>query len=108
MHRRAFLSGLLAAPVVITTPGLLMPVRALAPDVPADWKFWQDLAGVIPAVKNGDPIMLARGFGYMLGAPVDMVAPSLDRAPVLAGVGASPYILFDGGKEARGVRKNGA
>jgi len=27
MNRRGFLTGLLAAPVVITTPGLLMPVR---------------------------------------------------------------------------------
>jgi hypothetical protein len=27
--RRRFISGLLAAPVVITTPGLLMPVRKL-------------------------------------------------------------------------------
>lgn len=30
MNRRGFLTGLLAAPVVITTPGLLMPVRSLA------------------------------------------------------------------------------
>lgn len=29
MKRRAFLQGLLAAPVAITTPGLLMPVRPL-------------------------------------------------------------------------------
>lgn len=29
MKRRSFLTGLIAAPVVITTPGLLMPVRAL-------------------------------------------------------------------------------
>ena len=29
MKRRSFLTGLLAAPVVITTPGLLMPVKAL-------------------------------------------------------------------------------
>lgn len=27
MRRRSFLTGLLAAPVVITTPGLLMPVQ---------------------------------------------------------------------------------
>lgn len=27
MNRRGFLTGLLAAPVVITTPGLLMPVK---------------------------------------------------------------------------------
>lgn len=32
MNRRAFLHGLLAAPVVITTPGLLMPVRAMPPE----------------------------------------------------------------------------
>lgn len=29
MKRRSFLKGLIAAPVVITTPGLLMPVRSL-------------------------------------------------------------------------------
>ena len=29
MHRRSFIRGLLAAPVVITTPGLLMPVRSV-------------------------------------------------------------------------------
>lgn len=28
MNRRGFLTGLLSAPAVITTPGLLMPVRA--------------------------------------------------------------------------------
>lgn len=27
MNRRCFITGLLSAPVVITTPGLLMPVR---------------------------------------------------------------------------------
>lgn len=27
MNRRSFLTGLIAAPVVITTPGLLMPLR---------------------------------------------------------------------------------
>lgn len=29
MNRRGFLKSILAAPVVITTPGLLMPVKAL-------------------------------------------------------------------------------
>lgn len=28
MNRRGFLQGLIAAPAVITTPGLLMPVKA--------------------------------------------------------------------------------
>lgn len=30
MNRRGFLTGLLASPAVITTPGLLMPVKAWA------------------------------------------------------------------------------
>lgn len=31
LSRRTFLTGLIAAPIVITTPGLLMPVKALTP-----------------------------------------------------------------------------
>lgn len=31
--RRRLLTGLIAAPIVITTPGLLMPVKALQPDM---------------------------------------------------------------------------
>ena len=31
MNRRGFILGALSAPAVITTPGLLMPVRALEP-----------------------------------------------------------------------------
>ena len=41
MRRRAFLQGLLAAPVVVTTPGLLMPVRAV------EW------AGPVSIVRQG-------------------------------------------------------
>lgn len=36
MKRRQFLSGIIAAPVVITTPGLLMPVKPLPADI---WTF---------------------------------------------------------------------
>ena len=34
MNRRGFLQGLIAAPAVITTPGLLMPVKAAPLEFP--------------------------------------------------------------------------
>lgn len=33
MNRRGFLGGLLAAPVVITTPRLLMPIKPVLPSI---------------------------------------------------------------------------
>lgn len=39
MKRRSFLTGLLAAPVVITTPGLLMPVKALEKPCHYSWSY---------------------------------------------------------------------
>lgn len=37
LTRRTFLSGALAAPVVITTPGLLMPVKPVLVGPALDW-----------------------------------------------------------------------
>lgn len=33
MHRRSLLAGLLFAPAIIRTPGLLMPIKRLAPAI---------------------------------------------------------------------------
>ncbi len=46
MNRRKFLTGLVASPVVITTPGLLMPVRAL--ELPLGLNGWFDYPEVLP------------------------------------------------------------
>ena len=37
LTRRSFLRGAMASPVIITTPGLLMPVRALEKPWVIDW-----------------------------------------------------------------------
>jgi len=40
MDRRSFLRGVVAAPIVITTPGLLMPVKALPKPFAYVWGVW--------------------------------------------------------------------
>lgn len=52
MNRRRFLLGALSAPAVITTPGLLMPVKALVQPVlvlTPDWDWWgSDGSNTVP------------------------------------------------------------
>lgn len=69
MNRRGFLGGLLAAPAVITTSGLLMPVRAWAEtDV---WQaapvFWgdgvHDDTAAIQAALDGKPFRNGNLYG---------------------------------------------
>lgn len=59
VNRRGFLTGLLAAPAVITTPGLLMPVRAWAepvlgnPDfVAIDWVLYPNASSTVVRSVN--------------------------------------------------------
>jgi hypothetical protein len=52
MDRRNFLTGLLFTPAVITTPGLLMPVRAIEP-----------VSYLIPTPNPG-PIILIQNYAY--------------------------------------------
>lgn len=58
MKRRVFLQSLIATPVVITTPGLLMPVRALTkPDLwmLMEWHMYNiDLAAIPEIVMRGE------------------------------------------------------
>jgi hypothetical protein len=43
MNRRGFLTGLIAAPVVIRTAGLLMPIRKIAAPEDRGWQMRQVL-----------------------------------------------------------------
>lgn len=45
ISRRGILTSLLAAPVVIRTPGLLMPVKAVVADVVLKWQIEMDWNG---------------------------------------------------------------
>ena len=45
MNRRGFIAGLLSAPAVITTPGLLMPVRAWRNRLMRCWRFSKQEGG---------------------------------------------------------------
>ncbi|MEM9739546.1 MAG: hypothetical protein AAF829_06720 [Pseudomonadota bacterium] len=51
MNRRGFIAGALAAPAVVVTPGLLMPVR---PFTPTARPFGEGLRLVWPYLTNPD------------------------------------------------------
>lgn len=72
MNRRGFLTGLLAAPAVITTPGLLMPVRAWAEPVlgnsdfvGVDWAFYPNAPSTVVRFVN---CTFKGGVGYVIPA----------------------------------------
>lgn len=70
IQRRGFLLGLLAAPAIIRTPGLLMPIK------PLGWRhsgaiYWGDLAPpemiaqMVKAMQAMHEDTLRYGVGYM-------------------------------------------
>ena len=55
MERRSFLRGLVAAPIVITTPGLLMPVKALPKPFAYVKGVWLDGTPFVKEVMDARP-----------------------------------------------------
>lgn len=63
MNRRGFLSGLITAPAVIITPGLLMPVHSWHEGIRGEIRWWYDLdrldgpywlhCPVLPVISDG-------------------------------------------------------
>lgn len=63
MNRRAFLSGLLFAPAIIRTPGLLMPVRPLLKPTTGAFPRWtvEHYNGVmVDSVSDDEANLIAR------------------------------------------------
>lgn len=53
LTRRSFITGLVAAPAVITTPGLLMPVRKVI--MPEESDYAKELRNLIEMLENARP-----------------------------------------------------
>jgi hypothetical protein len=85
LPRRGFLTGLLAAPAIIRTPGLIMPIRGARVI-----KTWE---GLCEASRAGDPAEtyhLISALGWISGTGKRYFLPS---APACANLG--PRIVFD-------------
>lgn len=64
MNRRFFLRGLIAAPIVITTPGLLMPVKAIPTPFAYVKGVWLDGTPFIKEVMEQMPAMNVAKFDW--------------------------------------------
>lgn len=63
MERRTFLRGLvglIAAPAIIRTPGLIMPVKAMPVVVPTVWSTWLTAQVGDTLVVNGVHYVITR------------------------------------------------
>lgn len=67
MNRRGFLTGLLYTPAVITTPGLLMPVRAWVEPKVIGWDMGGQSSSVVRLVnwdfKGHEAVFIVSGIG---------------------------------------------
>ena len=64
MNRRFFLRGLIAAPIVITTPGLLMPVKAIPTPFAYVKGVWLDGTPFVKEVMDQMPAMNVAKFDW--------------------------------------------
>lgn len=74
MIRRTFLRSLIAAPAIIRTPGLLMPVRA----VKSDWSDWQRFGAAFDAELDRMHLERMRFYRSISGISI-ATGPALDR-----------------------------
>lgn len=79
MNRRSFLLGAVAAPWVITTPGLLMPVRSFA--APQLWVPPERLVGFAEAVRPGLVKVFRFAYVRKAGDAVGVASLVLDDGP---------------------------
>lgn len=96
LTRRGLL-GMFAAGVgaAVLPSGVIMPVKKVWTP-PLDFGMWQDAAMTIPAVKSGDPVMVATRRLVVDGVYYTLTAPSRAAAPTLCFEAGIAALAFDG------------